>query len=335
MDEKNENKIITIDHNYDWTLDEFKMIQPTYERLSINSARLLCNDGLIKDDQHKCTWKRIITNYGNLYEFKVSNGNIIAITADGVYNGNNQILQGNFLIGVMDVKDNYMILSDIKGTIYESKNLKDFTSSTIDIKIEDGDLIFCRIVNGNPVCIINKINNTLIYIKKDNKWVNTSSIPMSIYFSYICFKDNLQCMIDNKNYLYISNDYTNWKKINLPTDMSLDNYANVNTLEIIGDIIYICDSKNIYYTDYKNIEWKKNNNIYDPIGIVQTPNNNLFIINSYNNLVITKDGGKTFSYLLSPNGMQGDRDIFDIKNICLTSDQIYFKLQNEIYTKSY
>ena len=39
MDEKNENKIITIDHNYDWTLDEFKMIQPTYERLSINSAR--------------------------------------------------------------------------------------------------------------------------------------------------------------------------------------------------------------------------------------------------------------------------------------------------------
>ena len=41
MDEKNENKIITIDHNYDWTLDEFKMIQPTYERLSINSARLL------------------------------------------------------------------------------------------------------------------------------------------------------------------------------------------------------------------------------------------------------------------------------------------------------
>lgn len=41
--------------------------------------------GLIKDKQYKCTWKRIAT-----YEFKVSNGNIIAITSDGVYNGNNQ-----------------------------------------------------------------------------------------------------------------------------------------------------------------------------------------------------------------------------------------------------
>jgi hypothetical protein len=63
----------------------------------------------------------------------------------------------------MDVKDNYIILSDILGNIYESKNLKDFTKSTIDIKIDD--YICCKIVNGNPVCIINKINNTLIYTK--------------------------------------------------------------------------------------------------------------------------------------------------------------------------
>ena len=39
--------------------------------------------------------------------------NIIAITSDGVYNGNNQILKGNFPISVMDIKDNYMIISDI------------------------------------------------------------------------------------------------------------------------------------------------------------------------------------------------------------------------------
>jgi hypothetical protein len=143
-------------------------------------------------------------------------------------------------------------------------------------------------------------------------------------------------MIDDKNYLYISNDYTNWKKINLSKDidMSLDHYTNKNTLEIIGDIIYICDSKNIYYTDYKNIEWKKNNNIYSPIGIIQTTNNN-FIINSYNNLYITKDGGKTFDYLLSPDVIRGDKGIFDIRNLCFSSDQIYFELQNEIYTKSY
>lgn len=147
----------------------------------------------------------------------------------------------------MDDKDNYIILSDIKGNIYESKNMKDFTKSTINIKIEDGDYIYCRIVNGNPVCIINKINNTLIYIKKDDKWVNTSSIQMTLSFLF-CFKDNLQCMIDNQNYLYISNDYTNWKKINLPTIQFL------NKLQIIGDTIYICCNDYIYSTNYKNIK---------------------------------------------------------------------------------
>ena len=45
MEEKNENeneneKIINI-NNYEWTFDEFKMIESTYERLSINSANLL------------------------------------------------------------------------------------------------------------------------------------------------------------------------------------------------------------------------------------------------------------------------------------------------------
>jgi hypothetical protein len=304
------------------------------ENLHKNDSNLcVCNDGFIKDNQYKCTWRRIAT-YKTLYEFKVSNSNIIAITSDGVYNGNNQILKGNFSIGVMDIKDNYMIISDIKGNIYESKNLKDFTQSTIDIKIDD--YICCKIVNGNPVCIINKINNTLIYTKINNKWTLISSIQMKLYPPLTCFIDNLQCMIDSdNNYLYISTNYTNWTKINLPTNISLDEYINVNTLQIIGDIIYICDTKNVYYTDYKNIEWKKIDKIDIPIGISQTPNNNnIFIINSYNNLYITKDGGKTFNILLSPDGLAGDKDILDIKNLCVTSDQIYFQLQNEIYTKS-
>ena len=42
----------------------------------------------------------------------------------------------------------------------------------------------------------------------------------------------------------------------------------------------------------------------------------------------------TFNILLSPDGLAGDKDILDIKNLCVTSDQIYFQLQNEIYTKS-
>ena len=228
-----------------------------------------------------------------------------------------------------------MIISDIKGNIYESKNLKDFTQSTIDIKIESGNYICCKIVNGNPVCIINKINNTLIYTKINNKWTLISSIKMNLYPPLTCFKDNLQCMIDSdNNYLYISTDYTKWTKIILPTNMSLDHYLNINTLQIIGDIIYICDTKNVYYTDYKNIEWKKIDNIDYPIGVSQTTNNNILIINSYNNLYITKDGGKTFNILLSPDSLAGDKAIENIQNICFISDQIYFQLQNEIYTKS-
>ena len=57
--------------------------------------------------------------------------------------------------------------------------------------------------------------------------------------------------------------------------------------------------------------------------------------NTCNNLYITKDGGKTFDYLLSPDVIRGDKGIFDIRNLCFSSDQIYFELQNEIYTKSY
>ena len=298
------------------------------------AKKMLLPIPVYKDNQYKCTWRRIAT-YKTLYEFKVSNGNIIAITSDGVYNGNNQILKGNFPISVMDIKDNYMIISDIKGNIYESKNLKDFTQSTIDIKIEYGNYICCKIVNGNPVCIINKINNTLIYTKINNKWTLISSIQMNLYPPLTCFKDNLQCMIDSdNNYLYISTDYTKWTKIILPTNMSLDHYLNINTLQIIGDIIYICDTKNVYYTDYKNIEWKKIDNIDYPIGVSQTPNNNILIINSYNNLYITKDGGNTFNILLSPDSLAGDKAIENIQNICFISDQIYFQLQNEIYTKS-
>ena len=295
----------------------------------------VCNDGLIKDKQYKCTWKRIAT-YGNLYEFKVSNGNIIAITADGVYNGNNKILQGNFSANVMDIKDNYMILSDIKGTIYESRNLKDFTSSTIDINIVDGDLIFCRIVNGISVCIINKINNTLIYTKKNNKWVNTTSIQMNLQYGFICFKDNLQCMIDDiTNYLYISTDYTNWTKIKLPT-ISLDEYPDLNKLQIIGDTIYICYYDYIYSTNYKNIKWEKLQRYNDRwLGVVQNPNNdNIFIIYTAHNLYLTKDGGKTFDYLLVSGQIAGDKSI-NLENVCVTSNQIYFKLENEIYNKSY
>jgi hypothetical protein len=293
----------------------------------------ICNDGLIKDKQSKCTWKRIVT-YKNLYEFKVSNGNIIAVTDDGVYIGNNQILKGNFLMNSIDVKDNYMILSDITGNIYESKNLKDFTSSTI--KIEYDDYIFCRIVNGNPVCIINKPNNTLIYTRKDNKWVNTSSIQMTLSFLF-CFKDNLQCMIDNKNYLYISNDYTNWKKINLPTPLYDDQF--LNTLQIIGDTIYICCYDYIYSTNYKNIKWEQQIKRYNLpwLGVVQNPNNdNIFIIYTADNLYLTKDGGKTFDYLLVSGQSAGDKNINLVnQTVCVTSNQIYFQLQNEIYTKTY
>jgi len=292
-----------------------------------------CDDGFIKDKKYKCTWKRIAT-YENLYDFKVSNGNIIAITSKGLYNGNNQILKADFLVS-MDIKDNYIILSDIKGTIYESKNLLDFTKSTIDI---NDNSIFCRIVNGNPVCIINKTNNTLIYTKKDNKWVNTSSIPMTLYSSF-CFKDNLQCMIDNKNNFYISTDYTNWTKINPPTNCKFINDQYLNKLQIIGDTIYIFCYDYIYSTNYKNIKWEQQIQRYNLpwIGVVQKPNNdNIFIIYTADNLYLTKDGGKTFDYLLASGLMAGDKVIdLSSQNICVTSDQIYFKLQNEIYTKSY
>ena len=73
------------------------------------------------------------------------------------------------------------------------------------------------------------------------------------------------------------------------------------------------------------------------IGVVQKPNNdNIFIIYTADNLYLTKDGGKTFDYLLASGLMAGDKVIdLSSQNICVTSDQIYFKLQNEIYTKSY
>jgi hypothetical protein len=159
---------------------------------------------------------------------------------------------------------------------------------------------------------------------------------MTLSFLF-CFKDNLQCMIDNKNYLYISNDYTNWKKINHPTTLYDDQF--LNTLQIIGDTIYICCYDYIYSTNYKNIKWEQQIKRYNQpwLGVVQNPNNdNIFIIYTGDNLYLTKDGGKTFDYLLVSGQIAGDKNINLVnQTVCVTSNQIYFQVQNEIYAKTY
>ena len=143
-------------------------------------------------------------------------------------------------------------------------------------------------------------------------------------------------MILGSNQLYISNDYTNWKIINMPyKDIKFNNFYK-NQLNIIGNNIYLCDPSNycIYYTDYININWKKMDNIRNEyyIGIVSKLNdNNTFIIYTSQEMCLTKDGGKTFTYLLNRMAVDNFYEFSEVDSIEISSDKIYFSTNNKIY----
>ena len=68
------------------------------------------------------------------------------------------------------------------------------------------------------------------------------------------------------------------------------------------------------------------------IGIVSKLNdNNTFIIYTSQEMCLTKDGGKTFTYLLNRMAVDNFYEFSEVDSIEISSDKIYFSTNNKIY----